>query len=146
MPAPEPREYQGPPMCPSAQPHMEGAQVFGVMVAPEPHPEVAWLEEPIPVTPELLAKTGDVEPQMIFRITAACVESSCMHFDGHDCQLAKRIVHILPAVTGALPPCRLRASCRWYVQEGKEACFRCPQVQTYNYEPTNETICAALPR
>lgn len=136
----------GPAMCPSAQPFMEGAQVFGVLTAPEPEPEVAWLEHPVPVTEELLAKTGGVEPQRIFRIAAPCQESRCLHFDGHDCNLVQRIVQILPAVTDALPPCHLRATCRWYVQEGREACLRCPQVVTFNYEPTDDVLQAALPK
>ncbi len=124
---------------------MQGARVFGLVIASEPAPEVAWLEEPVPVTNELLAKTGGVEPQQIFRFTAPCQESRCTHFDGSHCQLATRIVQILPAVTDALPPCRQRASCRWFVQEGKAACFRCPQVVTHNYEPTADVVRAATP-
>lgn len=124
---------------------MEGARVFGIVVSQPPTPEVAWLEEPIPVTPELLAKTGDVEPQQLFRVTAPCQESRCTHFDGSHCQLAVRIVQILPAVTDSLPPCQLRINCRWFVQEGKPACLRCPQVVTHNYEATEEVARAALP-
>jgi hypothetical protein len=124
---------------------MEGAQIFGIVVAPEPHPEVAWLEDLVPVTDEILARTGDVDPQQVFRITAACQESKCVHFDGSDCNLAQRIVQILPAVTDSLPPCRLRASCRWFLQEGGPACQRCPQVITHNYEPTEQVAQAATP-
>lgn len=116
-----------------------------MVIASEPAPEVAWLEEPLPVTAELLAKTGEVEPQRVFRFTAPCQESRCTHFDGSHCQLAVRIVQILPAVTDALPPCRLRASCRWFVQEGKSACFRCPQVVTHNYEASEDVVRAATP-
>ncbi len=131
--------------CPSGHPGFPDAQVFGIVNAQPGDVKVAWLETPIPLTAELLAMTGDVDPQRVFRITSSCQESSCTHFDGHDCQLATRIVQILPAVVDALPPCQLRANCRWYVQEGKPACFRCPQIITHHYEPSDAEVRAATP-
>ena len=124
---------------------MPGARVFGVVAGTDAEPSVAWLERPVPVTPELLAKTGAVEPQRIFRITAACQESKCTHFDGSRCKLVRRIVNLLPAVVDGLPPCSLRADCRWFTQEGRAACVRCPQVVTHSYEPTEKVIEAATP-
>ena len=41
-----------------------------------------------------------------------------------------RIVQLLPPVVDGLPACHLRPDCRWWQQEGKEACLRCPQVVT----------------
>ena len=124
---------------------MPDAQVFGVVTGIDAEPNVAWLERPVPVTPELLAKTGDIEPQRIFRITAACQESQCTHFDGSRCKLVSRIVKLLPAVVDSLPPCSLRANCRWFTQEGRAACMRCPQVVTHSYEPGGKVIEAATP-
>jgi hypothetical protein len=132
-------------LCPSAQPSMPDAHVFGIVIGGEANPEVAWLEEPLPVSEELLAKVEGAEPQQVFRVTAPCQESLCVHYDGAQCQLAVRIVQILPAVTEALPPCRLRASCRWYLQEGRPACLRCPQVITHNYQPSEQVLQAARP-
>ena len=54
----------------------------------------------------------------------------CKHFKGNTCSLAKRIVEGVPAVVNALPACEIRPTCRWFRQEGKAACFRCPQVMT----------------
>lgn len=124
---------------------MPGAHVFGIVVGTEAQPEVAWLEEPVPVSEDLLGKVGGAEPQQIFRITAPCQESLCVHYDGDRCRLASRIVQILPAVTESAPPCQLRASCRWYVQEGRAACLRCPQVITHNYQPSEQVLQAATP-
>lgn len=129
--------------CPSGHPDLPDAKVFGIVNAERGGIKVAWLEKPISLTPDLLAMTGDVDPQRVFRIASECQESRCTHFDGKDCNLATRIVQILPAVVDALPPCQLRASCRWYVQEGKPACFRCPQIITHQYEPTTEELRAA---
>ena len=80
----------------------------------------------------------------VFRFAAHCEENKCRHFDGSHCQLATRIVQILPAVTDGLPPCLIRAECRWFQQEGKAACMRCPQVVTESYEPDEDFKRAAL--
>jgi len=124
---------------------MPGARVFGIVTGTDAAQSVAWLERPIPVTPELPAKTGDVEPQRIFRVTAACQESKCTHFDGTNCKLVRRIVNLLEPVVASLPPCSLRADCRWFTQEGRAACMRCPQVVTHSYEPSERVIEAASP-
>ena len=41
-----------------------------------------------------------------------------------------RIVQQLPTVVETLPACQIRSSCRWWLQEGKAACYRCPQMVT----------------
>src|SRR5262245_16064495 len=119
-----------PPLCPSAQPSMEGSLVFGVLDTRSDEPRVGYLAEALPVTDEVLALAGSVAPTEIFRFGAPCAGRACRHFDGHDCRLATRIVELLPAVVGAPPPCRLRPDCRWWQQEGKAACLRCPQIVT----------------
>jgi hypothetical protein len=39
-------------------------------------------------------------------------------------------------VVDALPACAIRPACRWWQQEGKAACQRCPQVVTQAYAPS----------
>jgi uncharacterized paraquat-inducible protein A len=56
-----------------------------------------------------------------------------------------RIVEQLPTVTEALPPCAIRRDCRWWQQEGKAACMRCPQVVTDNYNASEQMRQAAAP-
>lgn len=131
--------------CPSGQPDLPNARVFAIATGTEEKPELAWLEHSVPVTPELLAKTGAVEPQRIFRIAVACQESRCVHFDGTNCKLAQRVVGILPEFGGPLPRCSVRSSCRWFSQEGRAACQRCPFILTHNYEPTDDLTRAATP-
>ena len=132
-------------LCPSAHPEMAQSRIFGVMGGSVEEPRVIYLEEPTPAAPDVLALAGPVKPIEVFRIAATCVESACRHFDGKDCQLAARIVQILPAVTEALPACRIRQDCRWFEQEGRPACLRCPQVITQNYSPSDEMVRAATP-
>jgi hypothetical protein len=139
------QELSGVLLCPSAQPEMADCRVLGVMGGSVAEPRLAYLDQPAPVTPEILALAGPVKPTEVFRFAAHCVESQCCHFDGKDCKLATRIVQILPAVTEALPACRIRHECRWYLQEGRPACMRCPQVLTQNFSPSEEMLRAATP-
>jgi hypothetical protein len=129
-------------LCPSAQPAMANSFVFGVVNGTADKPRLRHLTEPQPVTPELLEMAAPVRPTEVFRFAAPCAGSACCHFDGTKCQLAGRIVKLLPPVIASLPPCQLRPNCRWWQQEGKAACLRCPQVVTES-EPRNELFIEA---
>jgi len=126
------------PLCPSAQPEMESSVVFGVGGGSVEEPRLAYLNEPQPVTDEILELSGPVKPTEVFRFAAPCAGSGCKHFDGADCSLAKRTVSMLPAAVNKIPPCRIRPRCRWWRQEGVAACMRCPVVVTENYRFTEE--------
>jgi len=131
-------------MCPSAQPEMPDARVLGVVGGTATAPLVSYLNEPVPVSEEVLAlAAGAQHPADVMRFAARCQEAKCCHFDGNNCNLATRIVQILPAVVEALPACLIRSECRWYMQEGRAACMRCPQVVTRNYQPADDMVLAA---
>ena len=134
-----------PPLCPSAQPDMDDSVVFGVVGGTVEKPHLAYLAKPQPVTDEVLALSGPVKPTEIFRFAAPCAGNACKHFDGADCRLAQRTVKLLPAVVEKLPPCRLRPKCRWWRQEGKAACMRCPLIVTENHHPSEQLRQAADP-
>jgi hypothetical protein len=104
--------------CPSAQPGMEECCVLGVVQRDGPTPMLQYLDHRLPATPEVLAMAAPLKPTEVFRLAATCAEHKCPHFDWADCQLATRIVQILPAVVDTLPPCIIRQDCRWYSQEG----------------------------
>ena len=44
------------PLCPSAQPEMLGSVVFGVASGTAAAPRVAYLDRPVPVTPDVLPR------------------------------------------------------------------------------------------
>lgn len=132
-------------ICPSARPEMDGAVAFGVVGGTAREPRVGYLSEPRPVSDELLALAAPVTPVEVFRFAAPCVECACRHFDGSNCRLAQRTVRLLPVVAERLPPCRVRANCRWWRQEGRAACLRCPQVVSENALPSAEARRAATP-
>jgi hypothetical protein len=141
----EPNHTKNSPLCPSARPEMEDSVVFGVIVGTSEEPRLAHLIEPQPVTDDLLALADPVEPTEIFRFAAACAGDDCQHFDGVKCRLATRIVENLATVSEELPPCSIRSSCRWWQQEGKDACVRCPQIVTDTYSPSDRLRQAADP-
>jgi len=132
-------------LCPSAQPEMTGSVAFGVVGGTAEQPRVSWIEKPVPVTADILALTGEVPPTQVLRIAAPCQENACCHFDGTDCNLATKLVQLMPAVTQSLPPCRIRPDCRWFIQEGRAACAVCPQIVTYSVNPSEELATAATP-
>ncbi len=127
------------PLCPSARPENSDSVVFGVVGGSVEQPDVKYLPEPQPITEELIALASPVTPTEVFRIATTCETSKCQHFDGQDCKLAQRIVTQLPAVTEQLPPCAIRRDCRWFQQEGKTACLRCPQIIT-DYANASELV------
>ncbi|MCC5660980.1 nitrogen fixation protein [Nostoc sp. XA010] len=132
-------------LCPSARPESVDSVVFGVVGGTVAEPRVAYLKKPQPITDELIAKASPITPAEIFRTAAPCATKGCQHFDGQDCRLAMRIVEKLPPVAEELPPCSIRRDCRWWQQEGKAACMRCPQVITDNYNASELAVKVATP-
>ena len=132
-------------LCPSAQPGMTGLRLLGVIESTPDGSRVAYLNEDVPVTDELLGQSGSLPPTRIFRLAANCEERRCTHFSNERCNLVTRIVNILPPVVDGLPVCLIRSTCRWYLQEGHSACLRCPQVVTELADPTDDFKRAALP-
>ncbi|MEP0790642.1 MULTISPECIES: hypothetical protein [Cyanophyceae] len=121
------------PLCPSGRPEAGEAVVFGVVGGTVAAPQVGYLTKAVPVNEDVLALSGSVEPTEVFRMASTCAGHGCKHFDGSHCRLAMRIVEQLPSVVEALPACQIRPHCRWWQQEGKAACQRCPQLVTDNY-------------
>jgi hypothetical protein len=118
-------------LCPSVTSIGPEAQVFGVLTGSDAEAlRVAYLTEAIPATPELLAAAAPARPTEVFRAAVPCAKGACRHFDGANCRLASRITAMLDPVVSALPRCAIRPVCRWFRQEGREACLRCPQVAT----------------
>jgi hypothetical protein len=132
-------------LCPSARPEPGESLVFGVIGGTVTEPRVAYLKQPQTMTEELIAKVSPATPAEVFRTASTCATNNCQHFDGKDCGLATRIVAQFPIALEELPPCSIRRDCRWWQQEGKAACMRCPQVITDNYNTSELMIQVATP-
>jgi len=124
---------------------MDGAVVLGVVGGTAEEPRVAYLNKPQPVTEELLALAEGVESTEVIRFAAPCAGSGCQHFDGAKCKLATRVVNLLPMAVDRLPPCHLRPKCRWWRQEGRAACMRCPIIVTQSIGPSEILVKTADP-
>jgi hypothetical protein len=120
-------------LCHSSQPNLDNVVVFGVVEGTVEEPRIAYLEKAQPLNEQLQTSSSSVKATEMMRLASSCHEKGCVHFDGSDCRLAQRIVEQLPTVTETLPACQIRSSCRWWQQEGKSACLRCPQVVTENH-------------
>jgi len=125
------------PLCPSARPHMDESVVFGVVGEAGGRSRLGYLAEPMPVSRKVLLLCGAATPTEVFRFAAPCAGRGCQHFDGSNCRLATRVVRLLPTVVEELPPCRIRPDCRWWRQEGRPACLRCPQIVSEAVDPSD---------
>lgn len=114
--------------CPSAMEENDDALVFGVVEGTAERPQVAYLTTPQPLTQEIRDLCSPATPAEVLRIATHCVRYRCIHFEHENCTLAQRVIQILPAAVEQIPACKLRPVCRWWLQEGKSACFRCPQI------------------
>ena len=132
-------------LCPSAEADMEGSVIFGIVAGTPEQPKLFHLRETKQVPPALVSLESPVKPTEIFRIAANCINESCTHFDGTKCRLTQRIVEGLPPVSESVPPCPIRANCRWWSQEGKEACVRCLQIVRDNYNASDRLYQAGDP-
>ena len=121
----KPRELH----CPSAPANAPDAKVFGVIVGSHDAPRVAYLEEPTPFTEETAALAEGLDPGEVFRVTSRCFESGCVHYQSSRCSLGDEIHSRAPSVE-SLPPCSIRAQCRWFAEQGPSVCLRCPAVVT----------------
>ena len=116
--------------CPSAQVGMQDLRILGVVEPTVEGPRLAYLIDEVPVTEALLAQAAPLVPGIVFRFAGQCETTQCVHYTQGNCRLATRIVQLLPAVVDSLPACVIRPTCRWFAQEGRAACLRCPQVVT----------------
>jgi hypothetical protein len=114
--------------------------IIGIVGGTASEPRVGYLDHPQPVTDELLALAGSVTPTEVFRFAATCQCSRCPQFSDEKCQIGARMVKFLPEAVDRLPPCTIRPNCRWWQQEGKAACLRCPVVVTDNYNPSDQML------
>jgi len=130
-------------LCPSARAEFAGSVVFGVIGGTVEDPRVTYLQQLQPITEELIAKASPATPTEVFRMATTCITTACLHFDSQDCRLARQITEKLLAVVEELPACSIRRDCRWWQQEGKFACKRCPQVITDVYNPSELAVTIA---
>ena len=136
--------FPGESLCPSAQPSMRNPSILGVVDADSAEPRIAYLSDRMEFSEGIASLEDQVPLGKVLRLSAICEEQQCSHFDGEKCRLAERLVNLLPIVVEQLPACNIRSDCRWFMQEGREACMRCPQVVTLSESGDENLVLAAL--
>jgi len=79
------------------------------------------------------ASQGATPPEARLRFAGQCVEAACAQWTGAACGVIQGLLTATgekteePRETG-IPVCAIRPSCRWFSQEGLDACRVCPLV------------------
>jgi hypothetical protein len=121
----------GPHSCPSARCE-EGATLLGIVgadgvvgyITPELEVDFEFCRE--------VRKRG--RPEARFRFAQPCAEGRCTQWVGDRCGLIELVLQSPTKPSTAetslpgLPPCVIRSTCRWFAQEGGQACLVCPSV------------------
>lgn len=118
-------------MCPSYVGKV-GAQLFGVVGKDG---KVQFIT-PLTVTEDFLEQNKDKNSlEQRFRFTGKCVEKGCAQWDKEEskCSLSRKVQNLEIHKEAELSYCPIRSQCRWFSQDGKEACFSCNEV-TRNME------------
>lgn len=113
-------------MCPSYV-GKAGAQLFGVV---NKDGKVQFIT-PLTVTEEFLGLNKDKNSlEQRFRFTGKCVEKGCAQWNNEEskCSLSQKVQDLDTHKNTELSYCPIRDHCRWFFQDGKEACYSCNEV------------------
>ena len=117
--------------CPSARAD-PGALLLGLVGT---EGRTVPLRTAMVVDAEFIARAAEHgPPEARMRFANACVKGACAQWTGHHCGVIERVLSHLgtPPAPDALPPCLIRASCRWFAERGGAACGVCDQIVTDN--------------
>ena len=120
-------------MCPSSK-AQHGAKLLGVR---QDDGKVAILPQPLAISSDFIEKANQSsKAEQKFRFTNKCVASGCTQWTGSRCGVADQIIGVMNelSVTDGIPVCAIRPSCRWFMQNGPDACKVCPYVITETTE------------
>jgi hypothetical protein len=123
-----------PALCPSAIASPE-ASLIGLI---DSCGQVVNLGTPLRVTAKFLKEAKQSGPlEKRFRFSSRCRESLCAHWNRRECGLIPKLQKEAQAsaplnkkAAFGKRPCSIRANCRWWRQEGYEACSVCSIVVT----------------
>lgn len=124
----DPPTARAPYTCPSA-PATAGAGLLGVL---GPDGRIHNLRTPMTVDADFLnAAKAAGPPEARMRFSGSCQTSGCAQWTGTRCGVIDRAMAALQApAQPELPPCTIRASCRWFDQTGPKACTTCALIVT----------------
>ena len=120
-------------MCPAHR-CKSGSQLLGIR---QDNGVIAILPQTLSIDESFIKKVKKhpVSPERRFRFANKCIEGGCKQWDGEGCSVANKIIRYLnelPSID-TIPSCSIRSTCRWYIQEGNNACKVCVFVVTEVY-------------
>lgn len=66
------------------------------------------------------------DPEQHFRFSSTCAQSGCHQWSNGNCGVIKKVLNAIgDEVPPDAPTCLIRKTCRWYYQEGVQACYAC---------------------
>ena len=116
--------------CPSAPHQHPEARLLGVVLEEEGAPRVSYVEKGVDLPEEFDAEQLGVDPGHALRFAAPCANKGCGQWKEGGCGLGREIIKRLQPVVDVAPACTLRATCRWFAENGTASCLRCPQIVT----------------
>ena len=120
-------------LCPSSR-AKPGARLIGVR---QDNGAVAILPQPLHIDEHFIEIANRSSPaEQKFRFTHKCVESGCTQWTGSRCGVADNVLALAEGMQlqEGIPSCGIRHQCRWYNQNGENACKVCPLVITETTE------------
>ena len=131
-------------LCPSSRCN-EGAVLLGIIGRDG---QVGYIRPALTVTQDFVeAAQGGRRPEHRFRFAAPCEGTACVHWTGVECGIigdalsAAKSISPDQSPSEQLPNCTIRSQCRWFAQEGSQACGVCRFV--FNYLPAQSAVSPA---
>lgn len=112
--------------CPSAT-NSEGASLFGIVGNDG---KVKFLPHIVSLDAELIAAANNhTNPESKFRYTQTCAEGGCRQWTGEKCGVIDKVRDLgIQQLDEKMQHCPIINDCRWYAQDGPNACRICPLV------------------
>jgi len=98
---------------------------------------IGYLGDPLEIDAEFVDRASQGRtPERRFRFVNPCAECGCRQWTGTRCGVIDRTMEQLAGgETENLPRCGIRPHCRWFRQNGADACRVCSLVITDTREP-----------
>lgn len=116
---------QNDPLCPSGR-CSAGSVLLGIM---GPLGQLVYTPRAQILDKELADRFEAAGGSARYRFAEPCVTHDCRHWSDLGCAIGAAGAAIGAGQENAeLPHCAIRSACRWFEQEGRNACLACPGV------------------